>query len=72
MKEFKLKSFLYHPQLKSDHANAESAKLTNHDTSGTATTATPTSTSTATPTSTSTSTSTSMGSDIPVNVNASY
>lgn len=33
-KECKLGSFLAHPQLKPKHANAESAKLTNHDTDG--------------------------------------
>lgn len=42
MKEFKLGSFILHPQIKSEHHNAESKKLTNHDTSGTAATSSPT------------------------------
>ena len=40
--KIKLNSHVLHPQIKSDHANAESAKLTNHDTAPSGATSTAT------------------------------
>lgn len=45
MKNFPLSSFALHPQIKAKHANKESEKLTNHDTSGTTPPVAPTSSS---------------------------